>query len=112
VYDRFVRHPTAEIGTAMGLFGYLLERSQMNLTTEAPTFGGDPKARARFSDAVPDRDHFRVDAVARMSEKFGPVPEFRSMQSMHALVKRLAIAQSSSEEIIRDLSVLVHRGFI
>lgn len=110
VYDRFVAYPAAEIGSATALFGYALEPSQMNLKAEARDFGGDPKARARQTQIIPEGDRFRSGDVAAMSEKFRGLSEFRSMQGMHELIKAIAREQPASEEIIRDLAALAYRG--
>jgi hypothetical protein len=112
VYDRFVHNPREEIGRAMGLFGYPLEQSQMDLSSPAPGFGGDPKARAAYSGIIPGDDRFRVEGVARITSRFGSVPEFSGMRSLHDYVKHIAVTQPPSETIMRDMALLIHRGAI
>lgn len=112
VYDRFVDNPATEITRAMGLLGYPMEKSQLDLSVPVPEFGGDPKARMAFSDVVASGDHFRTDSVGRLHEEFSSVREFEQLHAMHEYVKRAALEEPRSQDIIRDLALLVGRGYL
>jgi hypothetical protein len=111
-FDRFVQHPSQEIGRAMGLLGYQLEPAQLDLSEVAKGFGGDPKARRALAGPVSDGDHFRADAVANLVSDFKGVPEFEVMRRMHQYVKDISVEQPPSDDIIRDLMLLVSRGYV
>jgi len=110
VYDRFVQNPTQEIGRLVGLFGYPLEQAQMDLSRAEKNFGGDPRARVALPETITEGDRFRIDEVSRMTADFATVPEFGQMRRLHDYVKEISSNQPSSEEIVRDLMLLLRRG--
>jgi hypothetical protein len=111
IYDRFVRHPHQEIGRAMGLFGYPLEPTQLNLSEPDGKFGGDPNARRTMQGPINDGDHFRSEAVSSLLKEFSSTPELEAMRRMHDYIKQIAKSQPPSDDIIRDLMLLVSRGY-
>jgi hypothetical protein len=111
VFDRFVQQPSQEIGRAMGLFGYPFEPAQLDISAVDKSFGGDPKARQASAGPISKGDHFRAEAVALLTADFAGIPEFEVMRRMHQYVKDISLDQPPSDAIIRDLLLLVGRGY-
>jgi hypothetical protein len=112
LYDRFISEPVEEIGRAVALFGYPMDRSQLRLDNPAGDFGGDPKARATFPNLIADGDRFRIDEVARLRSDFAQLDEMKCMESMHEYLKYLTVSHRCSDEIVRDLALIAYRGFL
>lgn len=110
IYDRFVEHPREEIGRTMTLFGYGFEPAQLDVSSPAANFGGDPKARAAFPKTVAEGDRFRTEEAAGLMERWSRLPEFWSMRCVHDYIKQAAVALPESETMIRDLAILAEKS--